>query len=113
MVKCEGCGAVFERRRSTGRFCSASCRARVWRGGLGTVSGAEITAYLASEPQEGVLAAVRRELEASGMADHLLAGMAMRLAAACDLTRDGRGLVSLSRELRNTMRAIDGHSVRG
>ncbi|MBJ8342788.1 hypothetical protein JGU71_28250 [Antrihabitans sp. YC3-6] len=97
-VKCGVCGAEFEARRSTAKYCSDRCRQRRKRG---------------SEPGPvGLVGSVTAELKAAGRLDSFDGQLAVELAR--QLTAQGAsGISSLSKELRTVMAtALDGASVK-
>lgn len=98
---CEGCGEVFEARRTTARWCSDRCRKQAARG-----SDAQASEPAAPvEPTDsGLVESVRRDLEAAGRVDTFAGQLALQLARRLS-TPDESGISSLSKELRTVMAA--------
>lgn len=116
MKRCEGpdCGVEFEPKRSTARFCSATCRQRAGR----ARKAAEVAAQPAPpEPQSGaaehtLVSTVRKELEdADALATvpgQLALQIARRIAAP-----DCAGVSTLSKELRALLAEAKGDQPAG
>ncbi len=113
-VTCEACGKTFEARRSTAKFCGATCRKRKERGNAAParkaaearppvrlVASEGLPAQVAGQP---VVEAVRKELEAADRLDTALGQQAVRLAERLHSEYDtGSAVASVSRELRAVM----------
>lgn len=96
---CALCGAPFEAKRSTARYCSGSCRAR-------KAQGAQVVTFdrSAEDSSGGVVAATRSELEAAERLDTALGQAALVLARRIDADRDtGSAQAAVTREWRATL----------
>ena len=98
--QCEACGATYEAKRSTSRFCPGStCRSRARR-------GAKVSQLRPDAPEAGLVAAVRRELVDADRLETALGqaavGLAERITSGADT---GSAVASLTRELRVTLEA--------
>lgn len=77
---CEHCGTEFEARRSTAKFCKASCRVAHRR----KSSGSPAPAAEPTKPRSSVAARVISDLEAAGVLDTFDGQCAVSLALAID-----------------------------
>lgn len=106
---CESCGDAFVAKRSTARFCSATCRQRTGRAARG--AAAEVVAPAVAEgdgEDTGLVASVRAELVAADRDQTFYGQLALQLAGRL-ADRDESGISSLSKELRTVMAAaLDG-----
>ena len=93
---CAGCGQAFQAKRRSAKWCSDRCRKQARR--------ADPSAEPESLSEElprlvGLVETLRAELDAAGIADTVLATLALELAARL-CHPDSSGISGLSRELR-------------
>lgn len=94
--KCESCGRAYEARSSRSRFCGGTCQKR----------GIRANPQVAPAPagDDGLVGAVRLELEEAGRLESVAGQAALLLAGKmCGGGDTGSGLAALERELRATM----------
>lgn len=97
MPRCALCGEPFEAKRSTKRYCSASCRARASQGATPVTDLPRPTA-------NGVEAATRAELDAADRLDTALGQAALALARRVDSDREtGASAAAVTKEWRTVM----------
>lgn len=110
--ECESCGNTFEARRSTARFCTATCRSRAARAARAAASVAELEAAAAAaqadQPAAGspaehdLVKAVRDELAAANALGTVAGQLALQVARRI-AEPDGSGISALSKELRSLL----------
>lgn len=89
VLQCVACERDFEAQRSTAKYCGPTCRQRAKRSPTG-------------KHGKGLVASVRRDLEAAGVVDKYHGQLAIELAR--QMTAAGAtGISSLSKELRVVM----------
>jgi hypothetical protein len=101
---CEFCGDAFDAKRSTAKYCSATCRQRAKR------DRAKKSAKESDAPEapQGLVASVRRDLESAGRADTFAGQLALQLAKRLTDPAES-GISAMSKELRTVMAAaMDG-----
>ncbi|GAA3781268.1 hypothetical protein [Micromonospora maritima] len=101
-TSCEGCGRSFEAKRSSARFCGATCRKRVSRRPAGLPPAEPVDA---SSGESDLVTSVRLELVAARRLDTVLGQQALVLAARLDVPDTGSAVAALNKELRATMEA--------
>jgi hypothetical protein len=93
-VLCGACGAEFEAKRSTAKFCGAACQKRAKRGATSPANE--------PDPNAGLVESVRRELGDAQRLDTVDGQLAIELAK--QVTAAGAtGIAGLSKELRTVM----------
>ena len=99
---CDACGAPYEAKRATSRYCSTRCRTRASRSGQaarGKPAARELPAQ-----SSGVVAAVSARLESAGVLDTMEAQAALLLAERMQAGTDaGSSVAALNRELMATV----------
>lgn len=108
-VICGGCGEPFEAKTRRRKWCSDACKMRHRRGGSETVAPSAVDEAPADPPaDEGLLAAVRRELAEAGRLDTIAGQLAVQLARQVTAV-DAKGVAGLSKELRAVLtEALEG-----
>lgn len=109
-VTCESCGEAFEAKRKTARFCGSTCRTRARRAKAaepeiepaGTAEG-KPTAGL--KPEDPLVTAVRKELEAAKALDSVDGQIALHLAHQVKAAT-GSSASTLAKELRQVLDRI-------
>jgi hypothetical protein len=101
---CASCGDDFEAKRSTAKYCSATCRKRAAR----SRPDPSTDTTSSSGDEHDLIATTRRELEAAGRVETFAGQLALQLAKRL-ATPDESGVSALSKELRTVMSAaLDG-----
>lgn len=105
MKRCEGpdCAIEFEPKRSTAKYCSATCRQRAGRARRAPAPAPADELEAPTDPQ-GLVASVRADLEAAGRVKTFAGQLALQLAARLTNPEES-GISSLSKELRTVMAA--------
>lgn len=102
------CGNEFEPKRSTARYCSATCRQRAAR----ARRAAADERFVPTDPdtgdaEHGLVRAVRKELEAAGALETVAGQLALQLARRIANPEEA-GLSALSKELRSLLEEAKG-----
>jgi len=107
---CDDCGSAYEARRPNHRFCSTACRVRHHQKGL---SGPPVVAAKRPAAPSGLVAAVKRELDAADRSHTALGETAVALAESLVSSYStGAAKAVLSKELRSVLaEALEGASV--
>ena len=92
---CHGCGESFEAKRRDAKWCSERCRKAASR----RPGGPPAPPPVVSDGDSGLVAAVIRDLTASGRLDTIAGRLAVELARQVSAV-DATGVAGLSRELR-------------
>lgn len=104
-MACVGCGVIFAAKTRRARWHSPACKTRTQRHGVTAVPNAVDL----PEPTTGLVASVRRELEAASAVETFAGQLALQLAKRLS-TPEESGISSLSKELRTVMAAaLEGH----
>jgi hypothetical protein len=101
-VTCAACGNLFDAKRSTAKYCGATCRKRESR--KPDVAVVSTLPVPAPGPELPLVAAVRAELEAVGRLETPAGQQALRLAERmCSPYDTGQAMAAVSKELRAVM----------
>ena len=101
LTRCEadGCDNDFEPKRSTARFCSATCRQRAARQRKAAIANAEDESKTDTPAEHGLVKAVRLDLEKAKAIDTVPGQLALQFARRM-ANPDETGLSAMSKELR-------------
>lgn len=102
-VVCSHCGRAFEAKRSTAKYCSATCRQRARRDRKAAEESVEADAD-AGRVEHQLVRSVRQDLEAADAVDTFNGQLALQLARRL-ANPDESGISALSKELRTVMAA--------
>jgi hypothetical protein len=103
---CDVCGASYEAKRPSSRFCSGTCRKRFSRGAVPAPEVNEVAVLVPPAEAGPVESALLAELTAVERAATALGQAALALARRVDIGRDtGAGLAALVKQLEATAKA--------
>lgn len=100
---CDVCGGIYEAKRPSSKFCSATCRQRAARGAP-TNHVAPVTPLPTSTETGPVETEAKRHLSGLGRESTVLGQAALALARRLDAGRDtGTAMASLAKQLQATL----------